>query len=371
LCAALLVVGSAAQAASLVYRRVPDLPRPGYLQEVRDPVFGGRITRISDTAGWRNLYAKSAAWNADGSRAALFGYGNRLLDGRTYRDLGSLPGLPGRPTWSNVNPRIIWGTNNDDNRLKRYNIVTKRTTYRSFPGFREVDLGNGEGNISDKDRFFALIAYPRRGGVGILMYDRKRDKVLGYSPLGIEPDWAGASPSGKYIVVRYPRSGTGRTEGFWLFDRRANRKRLLSAEVSHADFARLPNGAEILVHHRSGGRITARLLSRPRTWDLLRGSAFTDGHVSGRNIKKWGWVFLSNHVRRRDGLPGQDQIIAVKTDGSGKVKVFSHARTIQAAGSYSYAASTMAVPNRNGTKVMWGGRWNGSGGIYAYVVTLR
>ena len=101
---------------------------------------------------------EDAAWNADGSRAAFFGYGNRLLDGNTYQDLGGLPGLPGRATWSNVDPDLIWGTNNGDNRLKRYRVSTGQTTYRAFPGYTEVDLGNAEGNLSDDDRYIALLA---------------------------------------------------------------------------------------------------------------------------------------------------------------------------------------------------------------------
>jgi hypothetical protein len=344
---------------------------PGYLQTTRDPTFGGYITRISKTDGWRNTYAKNAAWNADGSRAAFFGYGNRLLDGETFEDLGSLSGLPGRPIWSNVDPDIIWGTNNGDNRLKRFNVRTRTTTYRAFSGYSEVELGNGEGNISDNDRYIGLIGYPTTGGIQCLMYDSQSDQVLGTGSLGAEPDWLSTSPTGQWIVVRYKAAGTGQTNGFWLFDRQCRRVRQLAPEASHADFARLADGTELLVHHRSAGRITARQLSADRTWDLLSGSAFTTGHVSGRAIDMWGWVFLSNHAYSSTGTKGFDQIVAVKTDGSGQVRVFAHARTIQPIGSYVYDASTHAVPNRDGTKVMWGGRWNNSGGLYSYVVQMQ
>jgi hypothetical protein len=344
---------------------------PGYLQESRDPTYGGYITRVTNTAGWRNNYAKSAAWNADGSRVALFGYGNRLLDGTTYKDLGALSGLPGRPTWSNVDPNIIWGTNNGDNRLKRYDISTGKTTYRAFPGFSEVDLGNAEGNISDDDRYIGLIAYPTGGGVSCLMYDSQADQVVGSKSIGAEPDWLSTSPSGTWIVVRYISSGTGQTNGFWLFDRKCERVRQLASEASHADFARASDGTELLIHHRSSGRITARQLSADKTWDLLSGSAFTNGHVSGRAIDRWGWVYLSNHVYSTSGVPGHDQLVAVKTDGSGTVQVFAHAHTIQPIGTYSYEASTMAAPNRDGSKIIWGGRWNNSGNIYSYVVEMQ
>jgi hypothetical protein len=83
---------------------------------------------------------------------------------------------------------------------------------------------------------------------------------------------------------------------------------------------------------------------------------------------------VSNHVHYGNTTtPGYDQLAAIKTDGSGTMQVWAHARTIQdnSAGGYEYAASTHAVPNRDGTKIMWGGRWNSSGSVYSYVVAME
>jgi hypothetical protein len=141
--------------------------------------------------------------------------------------------------------------------------------------------------------------------------------------------------------------------------------RHLYSNTTHSDFARLADGTEVLVNLDGGVR--AIRLADGTSQVILSGSAFPNGHVSGRNIHRWGWVYLSNHVSSTSN-PGHDQIVAVKTDGSQQVQVWCHARTWQG-GTFVYERSTFAVPNRTGDKVMWGGRWNDTGSnVYSYVV---
>jgi hypothetical protein len=345
---------------------------PGYLQEVKDPTYDGSITRITNNAGWRNTYARIGAWNADGSRIHLIGYGNRLLNGRTYEDLGSVPHL-GNPTWSNTNPNVIWNTSNGDNRLKRYDITSgTNSTFHTFGGYTGIDLGPSETTISDNDRYIALIGYLSSGGREVFLFDTQSKAVLFKAGLPAEPDWAGVSPTGRYVVVSYGPDGSGTAQGYKIYDRDAanpSQPRHLANKTSHSDFARLADGAELLIHLNNG--VSAVRLANGQSWVILSNSAFPNGHVSGKAIDRWGWVYLSNHVYGSMGTPGHDQIVAVKTDGSETVQVFAHARTVQPTGSFVYERSTFAVPNRDGTKVIWGGRWNGGGNVYSYVVRVK
>lgn len=351
------------------YISVPYLALPGYLQSVKDPTFAGTITRISNVDGYRNQYPKNAAWNVDGSYAFL-GYGERLLDGNTYEDLGSIAQAPGRATWSNVDPDIIWGTHNGDNRLKKYSVSKNSTTYRTFSGYTEVDLGNGEGNISDDDKYVGLIAYPSTGGIQAMHFDIANDKILYTTTLPTEPDWVSVSHSGRYMVASYGPDGTGPAEGNKIYDRLSSnpsQPRHLYSKSSHSDFVTMEDGTEVLV--LIDGPIKAVRLSDGASWNILSGSGF--GHISGRAIDRPGWIYVSQNVFDNSSTPGHDQIAAVKVDGSQTVQVFSHARTIQPRAEYVYAESTHAVPNRDGTKVMWGGRWNDTGGMYSYVVEVK
>lgn len=83
-------------------RAVPRLARPAYLEPYRDPVFGSRITRVSDAPRGRvvkTLYGTVQPWNADETRLVLYhtggpDAGHHLYDGRNYRHLGQLPFAP-------------------------------------------------------------------------------------------------------------------------------------------------------------------------------------------------------------------------------------------------------------------------------------
>lgn len=354
----------------VTYIAVPNLSLPGYLQSVKDPSFPGTITRISNTDGWRNHYPKDTPWNADGSLAAFYGYGDRLIDGNTYQDLGSVSSAPGRPVWSNVDPDIIWGTHNNDNRLKKYSVSKKSTTYRTFSEYTEVNSGSSEGNLSNDDRYIGLLGRLSNGSYELVHFDITDDKILYKTPLSINPDWFGVSQSGRYLVAAYADDGTGSTQGYKIYDRLSSnpsQPRHLANKTSHSDFAKMEDGTEVLVH--IDGSIKAVRLSDGQSWNVLSGSSF--GHISGRAINRPGWVYVSGNVYSGLGNPGHDQLAAVKIDGSQTVQVFAHARTIQPRDEYIYDESTHAAPNRDGTKIIWGGRWNDTGGMYSYVVEVK
>jgi hypothetical protein len=202
------------------------------------------------------------------------------------------------------------------------------------------------------------------------MYDSVADTVVIAATLPAEPDWVSVSHSGRYMVVSYGSDGSGPSQGYKIYDRLSgdpSTPRHLANATSHSDFARLADGTEILVHFNNG--LSAVRLSDGQSTRLLSG--WSTGHISGRNIDRWGWVYLSQNVYYDSGTPGHDQLVAVKTDGSGTMQVWAHARTIQSSSGYEYAASTHAVPNRDGTKIMWGGNWNDTGNMYSYVVAME
>lgn len=99
---------------------------------------------------------------------------------------------------------------------------------------------------------------------------------------------------------------------------------------------------------------------------LLPANALEWGHVSCRNLGRPGWAYFSNY--QYDNVPalGRDQLVAVKLDGSQTVEVFGFAnhRT------NTYDESPFAVPNRDGTKVLFGSEWGHPGTVYAYVAEV-
>jgi len=96
-------------------------------------------------------------------------------------------------------------------------------------------------------------------------------------------------------------------------------------------------------------------------------------HVSTRNYDRPGWVYVSYWPG--PGRRFNDEIVAVKLDGSGAVERYAHTRT-ETSGCYRCEAH--AVPARDGKRVLWASNWManaaGTGSklvIQAYVVDAR
>ena len=84
----------------------PAEARPRYLVPLTDPVLGTTTTRVSSTSGVRQNYSRISAWNRDGSKILLgFTYPGRMLDGRTYADLGELEPKNHGVVWKRGTPK--------------------------------------------------------------------------------------------------------------------------------------------------------------------------------------------------------------------------------------------------------------------------
>src|SRR5690606_34249028 len=136
-----------------------------------------RITDSSLGSGrmFRHDYPMRQPWNADGSRLLLVNSPVNLLDGKTFAPMGNLP-LPGDAIWSNHDPDVIYGVSG--NSFVKLDVSSrKQTTLRTFSGYSDIEIGGGEGNSSDDDRYTALIGV-RSGGVDVLVYDIANDRVV-------------------------------------------------------------------------------------------------------------------------------------------------------------------------------------------------
>ena len=96
-------------------RPMTALAKPATLATYTDPVFGSKITRISNADSIssgviRTLYSTIQAWNADESRLILWhrGEGHYLYDGNTYALIEKLNVVP-----SDIE-QIYWSTSNPD-----------------------------------------------------------------------------------------------------------------------------------------------------------------------------------------------------------------------------------------------------------------
>jgi hypothetical protein len=355
---------------SLSLVTTPNLARPAYLSPLSDPTWGTTTTRISNTAGTRHAYSRISAWNSDGSRLLLgFNYPARMLDGRTYADLGAFYQISGA-IWANTDPNKLFGVDaqGNGNRLYSQNATSgSLTTLHSFTGYSYITIGDWEGGVDDNDRYIALIGTTSTGARHLITYDIATATVIADIVAPSGTDNAQISRKGTYVVV----VGGGFTR---RYTRDLTSYITLYAAGNHGDNALDANGTEIYVgdDNISAGIVSFRLSDGAAT-NLFpsfgKNMYFQPGHISGRNLDRPGWVYLSNYDTTFYGTyasyPGRDQVVAVKTDGSGTVEVFAFAHHTDTT---TYADQPQAVPSRDGSRVLFASEWGGSG-VFAYIAS--
>ncbi len=440
---------SAARPAAVAERRAafpePTARPPGYLESrVVDPTFGFPITRVTGDSGsiavppagrWgadsRHHYSKDQPWNADesllwienptasdgrpaggGSPSAL------LLDGQTYRVLGSASFRNWHPLdsrWHPRQPRVRIGITRDPaaglDSLHWVRIDPGAATVTALRGWRlpftPKLIGQGEGNVSDDGRFIALSddATPTR--VVVIDMDpparngayatgaRRIGPVCTLPPCGLAAGCRigniSISPSGRYVDVKYagdddahrifdvdPRTlaltvhrypedaprcgqlGTGRMVGAdgWLMS------------LKHSDMAANPfdGGKDVIVgitRCRKNSRVQGQMLGVLTMQRLEDGKVTAlldpklgpeaDGlHVSCRNLRRPGWAYVSF-----DNAPSYRG--RRFCDEIVAVKLDGSGTVERLAHQHSdrsrYRAQSQAVPSPDGRRVMWSSNW--------------
>ena len=250
-------------------------------------------------------------------------YPGRMLDGTTYADLGSFSQVS-YASWANTDPNKLYGTSG--NKLVSQNATTAAVTTRhTFTGYSTISIGDGEGAIDDNDRFVALLAVTTGGAQHLIVYDIALDSIVATLALPSRPDNAEISRKGNYVTIGWQTDGTGLHQGIERYNRALTSRINLTPYGRHGDNALDANGNEIYV--AQSPYVDSFLLSTGASTRLLSGrTAFEYGHVSGRNIQRPGWVYLSVYDNTATiGRAGRDQIIAVRTDGSGIIEPFGFA----------------------------------------------
>ena len=231
-------------------------------------------------------------------------------------------------------------------------------------GYDGISIGDGEGAISDDDRYVALLGQTNGMGTqSLIVYNIATDTVEAQVTLASRPNNAQISRLGNYVVTvgsntrRYPRD--------------LSSSLVINPEGNHGDNALDGSGDEIYVTNDGPGVISSPPLSDGTAKVLLApGSAFEYGHTSGRNIKRPGWVYLSVYdTIATIGRTGFDQIAALNTDGSGEVEVYGFANHEDNA---TYADQPQAVPSRDGRRVLVASEWGSGapGTVYDYVFVV-
>ncbi|MEO9257451.1 MAG: hypothetical protein ABI207_03655, partial [Crocinitomicaceae bacterium] len=347
---------------------------PKYLASFSESIIGNKITRISDKNIFgcdcetlRHKYSKSQPWNADGSKIMTDGSFAKILDGNSYQILGTA--IP-RALWSNIDPNITFGA--QGNTFRKKNIVTnKETVLHTFSNYDRIVIGYNEGNISNDDKSIVLIGINGKNQT-VLVYDIFNDLIVGSKFIGTTPiDWATVSQSGQFVVIRYIQNGAGNNQGVKSYNRQMQNEVHLLNLGAHADIGYDMAGNEVYVSiaRYQGYSLSYTRLDNGLTKGLWRSAwkpgdrGVSGGHVSTRNIKRPGWAYISTDQgvsKDNSYYKATKEIFAIRLDNSETIERFGKHHTNYAGARSEYNHQSQAVPNRDGTKVLFASNWHNS-----------
>ena len=365
--------------------KAPSISRPGYLKTIMDPIFGTKVTRVTDPGRtvpnigqtWesvaRHHYSKDQAWNADqtllmldrGTSGILF------LDGETYEPL-FIGNSPGRRRWHPTEPdlQIYVRTN----KIGIWNVTTdEKNVLIELKGYSDFTIGEGEGNLSDDGRMIAVAGLNPDGKRITFAYDLEARKKYPDIPTSNGYDFVTISPLGNYIVVHGDDLGSvDGNDQTQVYNLNGSKVGTLWSEYhrpGHYDLTMDENGDQVAVGVSKAspdkGRVISRRLRDGKVTVLTPGGWAS--HTSARNLRRPGWVYVTFKRPNSPWLPYYDEIVAVKLDGSMEVQRLVHTH----AAPNGYLTEAHGSPSLDGTKVIFASNWdNPDGSIAAYVVDL-
>lgn len=356
---------------TLTKQNQPSMTEPNLLETKTFSDIGTKVTRVSNI---RHHYSKNNPWNSDESLALVGTQGTgTILNGNTYAVTGTgYSFMSGHRTWSNMDPRYIYGTQNASNQWVRLDATNgTRTALHTYTAdelglssLTNIDYGKSEGNMDNNDTSVVLIA---NGLVPFIANPKTGNFRCKITKTYINVYDTNMSQDGNYALVTYNENGNIAIDSFnpqtCIFQRT-----VITSRVSHWDACVSQAGEQVIVTS-IGSSFRMYRLSDGADLGVQYSDSALRQHISCRNTKRPGWAYISAYNDTCDSTATDakmfNRVFAIKLDGSQKVQVFAWDH--QACPS-NYDQNSMASPSRYGDRVWWKTNWDGvSSGIHSFV----
>lgn len=362
---------------------------PDYLRATKDPASDVVFMRITKTGplgagivcGKRycgHRYSSAQAWNADQSLLLVVnGCGGLcFLDGHDYVPLFRRE----RATeceWHPRDPDLMicvggrristWAPRTD-----REDVVFVSSAYH------DLQFGPYKGNPSRDGNRIAVRATRDDGKAVVFGYDLKQKQKFPDIDLAQLPGATNActiSPLGINILCSQELQDGNEPSFVFSIDGVLRQKWTEHHRPGHGDMTVDADGSEIYVGISKSDpdkyQVIKRRLSDGRVTSLMKyGEA---QHASLRSLDRPGWVFLSyggtpeEVSLHRDWAPYAQQVIALRTDGSGEVRPIVNTHDAH----FDYWSETHASPSPDGSQIVWSSNWGVPGGpVFDFVARV-
>ncbi|WEK52228.1 MAG: hypothetical protein P0Y66_09775 [Candidatus Kaistia colombiensis] len=362
---------------------------PAYLTATKDPAFGTSFTRISKPGKLRaglvcdakycsHRYSSAQAWNADQSLLLISNGCNGLcfFDGQTYeplfRRIRSM-----ECEWHPVDPNLMicvggrtiltWAP-----RTNREEVVFISDHYEN------LQFGPSKGNPSQDGKRIAVRAM--RDGVTLVTFafdltTRQKFPDIDLTKVAGTNSACTISPLGLHILCfQDAKDGTEQTYIFTV-DGTVKQHWTEHHRPGHGDLTVDADGSEVYIGISKSDPDIYQIIKR-RLSDGAVTSLMSYGeaqHASLRAIKRPGWVIVSyggdpeEVSQHPEWAPFAREVIALRTDGSGKVRRIVQTRNVP----FDYWSETHASPSPDASQIIWSSNWGVPGGpVLEFVARL-
>ncbi|MCB1756878.1 MAG: hypothetical protein KDJ38_15245, partial [Gammaproteobacteria bacterium] len=397
---------------------VPVMDKPPFGKPYKDPVFGAKVIRISDTQKGevvKPMYSTIQSWNADESLMILYhtggnpdNLGHHLYDGKTYKHLRKLD-ITAKDIeelyWHHTDPNVFFYVSanyKDYGYFMKYDVAADKATkvadFMQYCGREGVPVSGNDVQMPPlSDDRFGFRCNDGRGQETGFIYEVSTDKTWSV-PMGeglkYDP-WNAPmlGPSGKNV----------RLMSYILDDTlKENYELDLYEYHSHASLGRLANGHDALFAtafdpapggcdggpDKGVGSLTVHDFEE-KTCRVVVGEFNGYGypgsgtHVSAVGHKVPGWALMSTigyynleYLSNNKQAPLLfSEIWLVNTDPANfEVCRIAHhhswAKAAENVSYHGYLGEPHATLSPSGTRLVFGSDWKNSGSVDTYVVEL-
>ncbi|MBX2881011.1 MAG: hypothetical protein KTR32_13800 [Granulosicoccus sp.] len=395
---------------------VPAVNKPPFMKYYREPAFGTRVIRITNSKKGevhKPAYSTMQAWNADESYLLLYRGGNDsghvLLDGRSYKTIRELDIVPSdieEVLWSHTDPDVFYYVSKYSRNygsFKKYSVKADRSTViRSFHdlcGKKGLPTnGNDPMMQSMDDDLFGFRCQLSDDSYQMFTYRPSTDEVISQGlseSAGWEP-WTAPipGPSGKQLwlqgSVLDPDLKTVKLKhDMAKFSEHGSIGLTHDGQdaVFQVVFDPSPNGCNedlwqgvghLVVHSMETGECRS-VVSEAKGYPYTTSGT----HVSALAHKRPGWVAMSSvgygsfefFTSKRKAPALFSEIYLVNTDPDNEVVCRlahhrSYSKDAKRASYRPYLGEPHATISPSGTRILFGSDWYDSGAVDAYVIEL-
>ncbi len=348
---------------------LPQLPKAG--GSYSDPVFGSPILRLTDESDGKNCTVSYSYWpsfNRDNTRLIALCDSKAVLfrfDPLNFRLLGKEPLFADSSSvalfdedliWSGASENLLYG--HAGLKLWAYDVRAKEfKLVRDF----NAELRSGLLWQMSKSADDNVFAFTKRDAayrnVGYMVWRRDQNRIVKNETLA-NLDEVQLDKSGRFLLVKANIEAGRDAQIVWL---ESDKTQSLTDKEPDYSPGHSDNGAGVIIgYDNDGNRVLKRSFDRPREFISLL-SLENDWsqamHIS-MLAEDETWALISTYSTSTAGNGAfHDEILQVKTDGSGAIRRLAHHRSRYG----EYYDSPRANISRDGKFIAYTSNWEGSG----------